>query len=103
MDTERKKILVVDDEQDLREAIITALSYEGFEVIEAVDGENGLEVALREKPDLILLDVMMPKMDGIEMLARLRNDAWGNCVKVIIMTALDDMEKIAEAVEGRRD
>ncbi len=94
-----KKILVVDDEKDLREAIATALSYEEFTVITAADGEEGLALALKEKPDLIFLDVMMPKLDGIGMLKQLRGDAWGRDVKVVIMTVLDDMEKMAEAVE----
>lgn len=94
-----KKILVVDDEKDLREAIATALSYEDFTVVTAEDGEEGLALALKERPDLIFLDVMMPKLDGIGMLKQLRGDTWGRDVKVVIMTVLDDMEKMAEAVE----
>ncbi len=99
METAPKKILVVDDEKDLREAITTALSYEGFTIINAEDGDVGLMLALKEKPDLIFLDIMMPKLDGVGMLRALREDPWGKEAKVVIMTVLDDMEKMAEAVE----
>ncbi len=99
MDTPAKKILVVEDEKDLREAIATALSYENFTVVTAGDGEEGLARALVEKPDLIFLDIMMPKLDGVGMLKKLRDDPWGAEASVIILTVLDDMEKMAEAVE----
>lgn len=99
MDTASKKILVVEDEKDLREAIATALSYEKFVVVTAADGEEGLARALAEKPDLIFLDIMMPKLDGIGMLKKLRDDPWGSEASVVILTVLDDMEKMAEAVE----
>lgn len=99
MGSNGKRVLVTDDEKDLREAIVTALTYEGFETISAGDGEEGLSTALREKPDLIFLDLMMPKLDGVGMLKELRTDTWGKTVPVIIMTALDDLEKIAEVLE----
>jgi DNA-binding response OmpR family regulator len=100
MSTEQtKKVLVVEDEQDLRDALKTALSYENFETFAAGDGEEGLRVALLEKPDLILLDLMMPKMDGLSVLKALRADEWGKGVTVIVMTALDDLERVAEVME----
>lgn len=94
-----KKILIVEDESDLREALATALSYEGYETLMATDGELGLEMALAHKPDLILLDILMPKMDGIAALKRLRHDAWGSTVRVIVMTVLDDLDKVAEVID----
>jgi PleD family two-component response regulator len=103
MVTEKKKVLVVDDEQDLRDAITTALSYEGFDVVSAQNGEDGLVLAEREAPDLILLDIMMPKIDGIEMLRRMRGTAWGKKIPVIVMTMLDDMGKMAEVMEAGGD
>lgn len=99
MENVPKKILIIDDEQDLREAIATTLSYEGFEIISAGDGEEGLKLALSEKPDLIFLDIIMPKLDGLSMLKKLREDEWGKDVKVVVMTVLDDMGKMAEAVQ----
>ncbi len=99
MDTQYK-VLVVEDEQDLRDALNTALTFEGYTVSVAGDGEEGLAVAFKEKPDLILLDITMPKMDGLAMLKALRADEWGKEVAVIVMTAHDDMGKIAEVIEA---
>lgn len=100
MNTTPKKVLVVEDEPDLREALKTVLTQEGFEVAVAENGEEGLARALETKPNLILLDVVMPKMDGLTVLKKLREDEWGKKAKVIVMTALDDMEKVAEVVEA---
>lgn len=96
-------VLVIEDEVDLREALKTALGYEGFTVFAAEDGEEGVATALREKPDVILLDMVMPKMDGVSVLKVLRADPWGKGAKVIVMTALDDLAKIAEVVEAGGD
>lgn len=103
MITEKKTVLVVDDEKDLREAIATALSYEGFEVKTANDGEEAIRVANEVKPDLILLDILMPKKDGIAALIDIRATEWGRETPIIIMTVLDDMTKIAEALEAGAD
>lgn len=100
METKDMKVLTVEDEVDLREALVTALSYEGFTVLSASDGEEGLATALKEKPNLILLDITMPKMDGLEVLRALREDEWGKTVKVIVMTAHDDLGKVAEVIEA---
>jgi len=103
MDTQQKTVLVIDDEADLHEAIKTALEYENFNVVTAEDGESGLTMALEKKPDLILLDITMPKMDGVAVLKNLRGDEWGKTAKVIVMTALDDLTKIAEVIEAGGD
>ena len=75
------------------------LTQAGFEIIKAEDGEKGLVSALDAKPDLILLDILLPKMDGITLLKKLRQDAWGKRVPVIILTNLNSPKDIAEAVE----
>jgi adenylate cyclase len=93
-----KQILVVEDEKDLLEIISSQLREAGFEVATAVDGMAGLDEALRLHPDLILLDIVMPRMDGLTMLAKLRKDAWGAGAKVILLTNLSDNEKVAEAM-----
>lgn len=68
------RILIVEDEEPLRMALADALTAEGFEVLEAADGEEGLEVALREGPEAVLLDLMLPKRDGFSVLRALRED-----------------------------
>ena len=95
-----KTILIVEDEQDIRKAIADRFAYEGFWVFEAEDGVQGLKVALKERPDLILLDIMMPKMDGMVMLKKLRANKLGKDVPVVILTNLDKIEEMAEALEG---
>ncbi len=100
MATDTKKVLVVDDEQDLREAIKTALTYEGFIVETAEDGVEAFNKAHEFKPDLMLLDILMPKQNGIDTLRALRAEEWGKDIPVIIMTVLDDMEKLSDALES---
>ena len=98
--TDKKKIiLVVEDEVPMQLVLKDVLTVEGYEVFEAKNGIEGLELAFKEHPDLILLDILMPKMDGLEMLKKLRADAWGNKVPVIVLTNLSDNEDIAKAVE----
>lgn len=98
-----KKILIVDDEASLGNVLATALTYEGYTTLKAIDGEAGLAIAEKELPDLIILDIMMPKVDGITMLKKLRENEETKKIKVIVMTALDDMGKIAEVLEAGGD
>jgi len=93
-----KKILVVDDEPALLAALVDKLTLEGFVVLSAKDGQDGLEVALRDHPDLILLDVILPVMDGMTMLFELRKDSWGKSIPVILLTNLSEPEKISESL-----
>ena len=72
-----KKILIVEDEEIMLKALVEKFSSEGFEVVQAIDGEEGLKKALCEKPDIILLDILLPKMDGMAVLKKLREDTWG--------------------------
>lgn len=97
----KKTILIIEDEKILRETIHVGLESDKFKVIEARDGEEGLIVALREHPDLIVLDLIMPKMDGMTMLKKLRSDAWGKAVPVIILTNLtsSDEQRNKDVVE----
>ncbi|MEI6478789.1 MAG: response regulator [bacterium] len=90
MNTINKKILllVVEDEKILAKTMEEKLLSEGFQVIKAYDGVEGLHLATAEHPDLILLDLLLPKMDGMSMLKMLRNDTWGKNVPVIILTNL---------------
>jgi len=95
-----KIILVIEDEEPLRRVLKDILTVEGYSIIETKDGVEGLEVALKEHPDLILLDIVMPKMDGLEMLKKLRTDEWGKKAPVIVLTNLSDNEDVAKAMEN---
>lgn len=83
---DKKKILIVEDEEAVQRAISDSLQNQEFITITAKDGEEGLVTALKEHPDLILLDILMPKMDGMIMLQKLREDEWGKRAPVIILT-----------------
>ncbi|MCK9345106.1 MAG: response regulator transcription factor [Candidatus Pacebacteria bacterium] len=100
MNENKKIILVVEDEEPLQLVLRDILTTEGYKVFEAKNGVEGLEIALHEHPHLILLDILMPKMDGLEMLKKLREDAWGKTASVIVLTNLSDNEDVAKAVES---
>ena len=89
----KKIILITEDEKSLRSALHSKLINEGFNVLEAKDGEEGLSVSLKEHPNLILLDLLMPKMGGMDMLKKLREDVWGKTVPVIILTNLTSADE----------
>lgn len=92
-----KMILVIEDEKSIRDAIVDVLNTRQFDVLEAKDGREGVEFALSKHPDLILLDLVMPGMDGMTALKKIRQDAWGENVPVIILTNLSATnEKLIE-------
>src|SRR4029077_16941779 len=93
-----KTVLIVEDEALLLQALVDAFGAEGFSALGAVDGQEGLTVAREQHPDIILLDVIMPKMDGMAMLKELRTDSWGKAVPVIILTNLSDYRTVADAL-----
>ena len=83
---DNKKILIVEDEEAIQKAISETFTSQGFTALTANDGEEGLSISLKEHPNLILLDILMPKMDGMIMLQKLRLDEWGKTVPVIIIS-----------------
>ncbi len=94
-----KTILVIEDHAPVRMALVEKLQHEGMKTLEAKDGEEGLVIALQEKPDLILLDIIMPRMSGMTMLDELRKSGdWGKAVPVIILTNLNPDDKIMREV-----
>ena len=82
-----KKILLVDDEPELVEMVKTRLKANNYEVITASDGQEGLDKAKREKPDLIILDIMLPRMDGYKVCGLLKADTRHNKIPIIMFTA----------------
>jgi DNA-binding response OmpR family regulator len=93
-----KKMLIVEDDQPTSRVLSDRFSDEGFEVFQASEGTSGLKLAAKNKPDIILLDILMPKMDGLEMLKKLRSDKWGSGAKIVMLTNLSADEKILKAV-----
>jgi len=89
------KILVIEDSLDLADSLVDIIHLNGYTALHAPDGQTGLSLALEEKPDLILLDLKLPDIDGTEVLRRLREDDWGFTAKVLIVTASDFSEKTA--------
>src|SRR5688572_3959360 len=94
-----KKILVIDDEAELREMMVVALSQRGFEVVEATNGVTGVELARTETPDLILCDVNMDEMDGYLTLSSLRNEPITNSIPFILMTGMADNAGMRHGME----
>lgn len=96
---QKQKILIVEDEVALSKVLEDKFENEGYEVITAANGQVGLDKALSDIPDLILLDIAMPVMDGLAMLKLLKEDKRGKNMLVIILTNYGDMEKFAQAKE----
>jgi len=97
-----QRVLVVDDEPSITDAVATALRYEGFEVEEAATGRSALQAAQTGRPDMIILDVMLPDLDGFEVTKRLR--AEGNRTPILFLTARDALEdKLTGLTEGGDD
>jgi len=91
-----KKILIIEDDKFLRELIVQKLTKEGYEIAEAVDGEEGVKKFKEEMPDLVLLDLILPGIDGFEVLSRVKKDPEVSSVPVIILSNLgqkDDVER----------
>ena len=84
-----KKILIIEDELPMLKALSDKFSREGFSALEARNGQEGLDTALKSHPDLIILDLFMPVMDGKAMMEKLRQDEWGKKVPIIILTNLN--------------
>jgi DNA-binding response OmpR family regulator len=98
MDTKNTKILIVEDEEILLTALSEELKNEGFNIVGAKDGVEGVEKAQVEKPDLILLDLVMPRLDGIGALKQLKEGEQTKDIPVVILTNLSDYDKISDAL-----
>lgn len=96
----KKKILIVEDDASMRDIIVDKFRLEGYEVEATDNGALGLERALKNTPDLILLDILLPVMDGMTLLKKLRNEnSWGKKVPVILLTNLSaDDEGINKSI-----
>ena len=88
------KILIIEDDKFLRELIVSKLAKENYDVLEAVDGEEGIKKIKEEKPDLVLLDLILPGIDGFEVLSQMKNDPAVFSIPVIILSNLGQREDI---------
>ena len=94
-----KKILFVEDESALQKAFSDILTQAGYKMVSALDGEIGLRLAKSEKPDLILLDIILPRLDGFDVLKRLKEDLELREIPVIVLTNLERIEDVEKAIE----
>jgi DNA-binding response OmpR family regulator len=98
-----KKIITIDDEAPIRSLIRHTLRQEGYEVFEASDGREGLELIRRERPDLILLDFVMPEMNGAETLRAIRSEEQIAHIPVLLLTGVKEVEKIGPLLQDIRN
>jgi DNA-binding response OmpR family regulator len=103
MEKETSKILVVDDEKDIVDPVSARLKREGYEVVTAFDGEEALIKVKTEDPDLIILDLMMPKLNGMEVLKQLRENSAGKWRPVIMVSANAELEAIKKCYNMEAD
>src|SRR4030067_2052407 len=85
-----KKILIIEDEKDIVELIAHYLEKDGFKTISASDGAKGLELVKEKSPDMVILDLMLPKIDGIEVCKRIKADSKSTSIPIIMLTAKGD-------------
>ncbi len=96
---DKKKILVVEDEETLRKALVEYLEEEGFEVLEAGDGEEALKIAKTKKIDLMLLDIILPKKDGYQVLDEIKKNEKISQIPIVLLTNLESAEDIQKAFD----
>lgn len=94
-----KTILFIEDESAIQKTFSDALKKEEYEIISALDGEVGLRLAKEKKPDLILLDLVLPKLDGFQVLQSLKSNETTRAIPVIVLTNLEQMEDIQKAID----
>lgn len=98
MKKHQPQVLVVEDDLMLLETLREGITRRGLKVLTARDGQEGLEVAEQAKPDIILLDLLMPRMDGMTMLEKMRTTDWGKDMPVIVLTNVNETAKIADSI-----
>ncbi len=94
----QKTILLVENEQNIRELFAMALIKAGFKIVMAENGEQGVVQALKHRPDLILLDIDMPLMNGHEAAEKIRQDEWGKHARIVFLTNHSDPQNVAHAI-----
>lgn len=93
------KILFIEDEEALQKSLTKALEMEGYNVFSAYDGQSGIDIAEKERPDLILLDLILPKIDGFEVLKIIKTSSSTKDIPVIILTNLEQIQSVEKLIE----
>ncbi len=99
MENRQYKIALIEDDKVLSNALADELESSDINVVRAFDGEEGFELVKREKPDLVLLDIIMPKLDGISLLKKLKENEETKNVPVVMLTVFGDYQKIADTLD----
>jgi len=94
----KRKILIIEDDKSLQNALAEMLTQEKYEIISAFDGEEGLQKLKEENPDLVLLDIILPKKDGYEVLAEIKKGEKKN-IPVLILTNLEEIDNVQKAID----
>jgi len=95
-----KSVLIIDDEESLVSVLSRKFNDEGIATYTALNGREGLDLALEKHPDIILLDIMMPEMDGFDVMRNLHADEWGKTVPIILLTNSSSIDTVAKAVSS---
>lgn len=95
----RPTILIIEDSPYLAESLVDMLHLKDFNAIVALNGREGVELAVTRKPDLILLDIRLPDIDGYEVYRRIKEDAWGATAKIVVLTASESTEIISKNID----
>ena len=102
MSEQAKKILIAEDEEAMLDALASKFEKRGFTVVRAHDGEEGYNLAMKEKPDLLILDILMPKMNGMDLMEKIRQDEhWGGDVPIVMLTNISDPENVSRAAMSK--
>jgi DNA-binding response OmpR family regulator len=96
---EEKTVLTIEDSPYLAESIKDMLEMKGYNVFVAGTGREAVELAFQHKPDLILLDIRLPDIDGYEVFRRIREDDWGKNVRILVLTASESTEEISKNID----
>src|SRR3989344_2435243 len=94
-----KKILIIEDEPALQDALKKVFAGEGFEILQAFDGEEGVSMVSEKKPDLVLLDLILPKKHGFEILEWMKQNAETKDIPVLVLTNLEESSDVMKAIE----
>jgi DNA-binding response OmpR family regulator len=94
----QKKILIIEDSPELADSLEDMLRFKGYEAIKAINGKQGVALATFEKPDLILLDLKLPDIEGFDVFRLIRADDWGKSARILILTASDTSENIPDDI-----